>query len=105
MDVRFKVPSNFYISGQSQCGKSYLVRRLLYHLNELFHPVPSKVIYCYGEYQKEFDELRGVEFIEGFPQDLNQLTQGHGVHIIRAFRCYTLPRIYSRQENYRELSV
>ena len=76
MDVRFKVPSNFYISGQSQCGKSYLVRRLLYHLNELFHPVPSKVVYCYGEYQKEFDELRGVDFIEGFPQDLNELTQG-----------------------------
>ena len=69
MDVRFKVPSNFYISGQSQCGKSYLVRRLLSYLNELFHPVPSKVIYCYGEYQKEFDELRGVDFIEGFPQD------------------------------------
>ena len=35
------------------------------------------VIYCYGEYQKEFDELRGVDFIEGFPQDLNELTQGH----------------------------
>ena len=77
MDVRFKVPSNFYISGQSQCGKSYLVRRLLYYLNELLHPVPSKVIYCYGEYQKEFDELHGVDFIEGFPQDLNEITQGH----------------------------
>ena len=77
MDVRFKVPSNFYISGQSQCGKSYLVRRLLYYLNELFHPVPSKVIYCYGEYQKEFDELHGVDFIEGFPEDLNELTRGH----------------------------
>ena len=74
MDVRFKVPSNFYISGQSQCGKSYLVRRLLSYLNELFHPVPSKVIYCYGEYQKEFDELHGVDFIEGFPQDLNEIT-------------------------------
>ena len=73
MDVQFKVPSNFYISGQSQCGKSYLVRRLLYYLNDLFHPVPSKVIYCYGEYQKEFDELHGVEFIEGFPEDLNAL--------------------------------
>ena len=77
MDVRFKVPSNFYISGQSQCGKSYLVRRLLYYLNDLFHPVPSKVIYCYGEYQKEFDELHGVDLIEGFPEDLNRLTQGH----------------------------
>ena len=77
MDVRFKVPSNFYISGQSQCGKSYLVRRLLYYLNDLFYPVPSKVIYCYGEYQKEFDELHGVDFIEGFPEDLNELTRGH----------------------------
>ena len=75
MDVRFKVPSNFYISGQSQCGKSYLVRRLLYYLNDLFHPVPSKVIYCYGEYQKEFDQLHGVEFIEGFPEDLKALTR------------------------------
>ena len=76
MDVRFKVPANFYISGQSQCGKLYLVRKLLHYLNELFHPVPSKVIYCYGEYQKEFDELHGVDFIEGFPEDLNRLTQG-----------------------------
>ena len=31
MDVRFKVPSNFYISGQSQCGKSYLVTRFENH--------------------------------------------------------------------------
>ena len=83
MDVRFKVPSNFYISGQSQCGKSYLVRRLLSYLNELFHPVPSKVIYCYGEYQKEFDELHGVDFIEGFPQDLNELTRPNVTRIRR----------------------
>ena len=131
MDVRFKVPSNFYISGQSQCGKTYLVRRLLYYLNELLHPVPSKVIYCYGEYQKEFADLRGVDFIEGFPEDLTELTRGHdqtllilddlmsecskdqrvsdlftrGVHIIRGFPCFTLRRIYSHQENYREPSV
>ena len=56
--------------------KSYLVRRLLYYLNELFHPVPSKVIYCYGEYQKEFD-VHGVDFVERFPEDLNELTREH----------------------------
>ena len=77
MDVRFKVPANFYISGQSQSGKSYLVRKLLSYLNELFHPVPTKVVYCYGEYQKEFDELYDVDFVEGFPEDLKQLTRGH----------------------------
>ena len=26
---------------------------------------------------EEFDELHGVDFIEGFPQDLNEITQGH----------------------------
>ena len=86
MDVRFKVPSNFYISGQSQCGKSYLVRRLLYYLNDLFHPVPSKVIYCYGEYQKEFDGMHRVEFIEGFPEDLNALTRGHEQTLVVSYR-------------------
>ncbi len=53
MDVRFRVPANFYVSGQSQSGKSSLVRQLLRHTDELFYPVPTKIIYCYGEYQKE----------------------------------------------------
>ena len=39
MDVRFKIPANFYISGQSKSGKSYLVRCMLHSLNELFDPV------------------------------------------------------------------
>lgn len=74
MDVRFKTPANFYICGHSQCGKSYLVRSMLRHLEELFYPVPTKVIYCYGEYQKEFEELSNVELVEGFPNDLYDMT-------------------------------
>ena len=130
MDVRFKVPANFYISGQSQSGKSYLVRKLLHYLNELFHPVPTKVIYCYGEYQKEFDELYGVDFVEGFPEDLNQLTRGHEQTLLilddlmsecskdqrvsdlftrgshqKAFPYFTLHKIYFLRGNYREPSV
>ena len=81
MDVRFKTPANFYVSGQSQSGKSHLVRRMLHHLEELFYPVPTKVIYCYGEYQKEFDELSrampNLELTEGFPDGLYSMTTGH----------------------------
>ncbi len=51
MDVRFKTPANFFVCGQTQCGKSYMVRRMLNHLEEMFHPLPTKTIYCYGEYQ------------------------------------------------------
>ncbi len=46
MDVRFKSPANFYICGQTQSGKSYFVRRMLNHLEEMFYPLPSKIVYC-----------------------------------------------------------
>ena len=82
MDVRFKVPANFYVSGQSQSGKSSLIRQLLQYTNELFYPVPTKIIYCYGEYQKEFEELRNVDLVEGFPSDLDDLTKGHDHSIV-----------------------
>ena len=45
VDVRFKTPANFYICGHSQSGKSYLVRSMLRHAEELFNPVPTKIIY------------------------------------------------------------
>ena len=52
MDFTFKIPANFYVCGQTQAGKSHFTRRMLRHLEELFYPVPTKIIYCYGEYQK-----------------------------------------------------
>ena len=52
MDVRFRTPANYYICGQSQSGKSHLVRSMLDNLEELFYPVPTKILYCYGEHQK-----------------------------------------------------
>ena len=76
MDVRFKMHVNFYIYGQTQCGKSYFTRYLLRYLEELFYLVPAKIIYCYGEYQKEFDELPfNVELVEGFPDNLNDIVR------------------------------
>ena len=78
MDARFKTPANFYISGQTQAGKSHFTRRMLRHLEELFYPVPTKIIYCYGEYQKKFDELpSNVELMEGFPENLSDMVRGH----------------------------
>jgi hypothetical protein len=78
MDVRFRTPANFFICGQTQSGKSYLTRRILQNARELFDSASTKIIYCYGEYQKEFEELSPcVEMIEGFPDDIGSLTRGH----------------------------
>ena len=80
MDVRFKTPANFYICGQSQSGKSHLIRSMLYSLNELFYPVPSKIIYCYGEPQAEFGEMeskiQNITFVQGFPENLLDIVEG-----------------------------
>ena len=78
MDVRSKTPANFYICGQTQAGKSHFTRCMLHHLEELFYPVPTKIIYCYGEYQREFDKLPPhVELMEGFPDNLSDMVRGH----------------------------
>ena len=80
MDARFKTPANFYICGQSQSGKSFLVRSILYNLDELFNHVPSKIIYCYGERQSEFHEMESkipnIDFVEGFPDNLFDILDG-----------------------------
>ncbi len=85
MDVRFRTPANYYICGQSQSGKSHLVRSMLDNLEELFYPVP-KILYCYGEHQKEFDDLSrrlpNIEFVDGFPNDLYALVEGHNKSLV-----------------------
>ena len=86
MDVRFKAPANFYICGQSQCGKSFLVRSILNHLDELFNPVPSKIVYCYGAYQSAFDDLMqnipDITFVEGFPENLCDMISTNSLVIV-----------------------
>ena len=89
MDVRFRTPANFFICGQTQSGKSYLTRCILQNMGELFDPVPTKIIYCYGEYQKEFGELSpSVEMIEGFPDDIGSLTRGNENSLIVLYYIY-----------------
>jgi DNA replication protein DnaC len=81
MDVRFKTPANFYISGQSQTGKSYLVRQLLYNLNDLFDPVPSKIVYCFAEHQEVFhdmaQEIPNISFVKRFPDNVYDILEGY----------------------------
>ena len=50
-------------------------------LEELFHPIPTQVIYCFGQPQKEFNELikivPKIKLVEGFPDDLYEMVNGH----------------------------
>ena len=116
MDVRFRTPANYCICGQSQSGKSHLVRSMLDNLEELFYPVPTKILYCYGERQKEFDDLsRGlpnIEFVDGFPNDLYALVEGHNKSLVilddLMSQCSNDTRVsdlFTRDSHHRGISV
>ena len=49
----------------------------LHHAEELFDPVPTKIIYCYEEYQQEFSELPScIELVDGILNNLYELVRG-----------------------------
>ena len=58
-----------------------LVSSMLQHAEELFNPVPTKIIYCDGVYKKEFEEMlqsmSNLTLVEGFPNNLCEMTHGH----------------------------
>ena len=58
--------------------KPDLFKSMLHHLNDLFDPVPTKIVYCYGEHQAAFDDMvrtmDNIQFVEGFPDNLHDIT-------------------------------
>jgi hypothetical protein len=65
MDVRLLHPFTCSVAGPTSSGKSEFVLRLIRHANELIHPSPERILYCYGEFQPSFLEFPQVEFHEG----------------------------------------
>jgi hypothetical protein len=70
MDPRWKHPFTALIAGPTGSGKTCFVQRFLEHLSEMMDPVPEEVIWCYGEWQSGYQQLRGVvtTFVEGLPE-------------------------------------
>lgn len=75
MALIWKHPFTACISGPSGCGKSTFVFRFLKHASQIMSPAPTRVVYCYGEWQPSFGELLNVEFHEGLP-DKGKLKSG-----------------------------
>lgn len=63
-DYIFEAPTTITISGSTGCGKTTLIKRLI-HNPSLFSIPPGRIIYCYGVWQKAFNDLENVEFHKG----------------------------------------
>jgi hypothetical protein len=55
--IRIQTPSCIYMSGSSQSGKSFLVRRMLRERDGIFSEIQKKVVYCYNVMEKELVKM------------------------------------------------
>src|SRR5579863_7200954 len=67
-------PANVIVSGPSQSGKSWWIKKLLTTPN-LIVPKPKRILYYYSQWQPLFNTMPGVEFIKGIPRELPDGTQ------------------------------
>ena len=55
------------VAGPTGSGKSEWVLRLIDHANEMIVPPPSRLWYCYSEFQPTFNNYRQIHFHYGLP--------------------------------------
>ena len=65
MDSRLAHPFTCIVSGPTGSGKSVFTLKLIEHPQKSISPPPKRIRFCYGEYQKIFDNYPGVEFHDG----------------------------------------
>ena len=58
-------PFTCIVSGPTGSGKSVFTLKLIEHTQQVITPPPERIMYCYGEYQKVFDNYSNVEFHDG----------------------------------------
>ena len=68
MDSRLAHPFTCIVSSPTDSGKSVFTLKLIEHAQEIISPLPERILFCYGEYQKIFDNYPGVEFHDGLPE-------------------------------------
>ena len=65
VDIRLKHPFTAVVAGPTGSGKTRLLMRLIKSAKWMSVNPPEEIIYCYGEWQKVFDELPEVNFHDG----------------------------------------
>lgn len=69
-DLRLQSPFTLVASGGTSSGKTYNMIRLVNSASEMIYPPVDRIILCYSEWQKAYDELKNVEFHKGINEEV-----------------------------------
>ena len=67
MSLPLRHPFTALLAGPTGCGKTRFIFKLVDNVGRMINPTPSRIVYCYGEYQQLFREYSGVVFRQGLP--------------------------------------
>ena len=67
MSLPLRHPFTALLAGPTGCGKTRFVFKLVDNVSRMIDPPPSRIVYCYGEYQQLFREYSDVVFRQGLP--------------------------------------
>lgn len=75
-------PFTMLVSGPTGSGKSFFVKDLIQHKQDMFSTIPDKIVWFYGIYQSMYDEIQDVTFIEGLPSKYRDFLGSHTLFVI-----------------------
>ena len=104
----FKHPFTATVAGPTGCGKTQFTFRLIENAETMIEPPPSKIYYCYGEYQPIFENYPRVIFNRGLP-DLSEFDGVESTLLVLDDLMQetdsTVLSIFTKMSHHRNLSV
>jgi hypothetical protein len=56
--MKFKHPATFLVAGMTGTGKTWWVKKLLEHADVMMDPPPQRILWCYGQWQPLYEEMK-----------------------------------------------
>ena len=108
MTLPLSHPFTSIVCGPTGCGKTRWIFRLIENADKIISPSPTRILYCYGEYQALFARYPGVEFNDGLPDISKFDGKEPTLLIIDDLMNETnsdVEKIFTRMSHHRNLSV
>ena len=77
--MKFLSPTTISISGTTNVGKTVWLLRML--RENMFEIEPKRIIYFYGTWQDQFNDVKNIDFYHGLPETFDDFDSG-GEHTV-----------------------